>query len=784
MPILSELIQTLDAQFQAKQPIYRILRNFSRGIDDIIMGNLPDNFKARIVAIGGYGRCEMYPYSDVDLLIIPTESTSEQTQRNIQRLIQFLWDKGLKVSHSIRTMRQIEQDAPKDPHLFTALLESRVLYGDERELKKVISSLSNIKPYHQDGFLSVKLHEQDQRHEKFDDNLEPDLKQTRGGLRDIHHLNWLATFYREDLSRPYEHRQIRRAFNFLAKLRICLHLKYRKNQNVLTFEDQKALAEEYGFENKPGKLAVESFMQVLYRHLECISFYNELLNQAYKELFLDKGAVTKINNDFENHDHLLGLTEPDRLRKNPRAIFDAFNLMCEQPDFSGFTSDLIRALHQSRRYINTRFREDPSNIAAFLKLLEQPIGVARQFERLNRYDLLSAFIPMIDDVKGQMQFDLFHRKTVDQHTIATIKECRKIFHGLYEEELPLATQVIKELPSMRLLILAALFHDIGKGRGVDHSEWGADAAYDFCQQANLNQAEAALVSFLVKQHLTLSLTAQKMDIMDVKVIKQFTDIVDSKLKLKYLYILTVADIRATNMTLWSGWKSSLLDNLYRTASHYIDHDVIESTSMPEDCLAHLREMDKEKPPVVKTSHHPKHRQLECLLYARREDFIFAKITAIIDSLNLYIAQAYVYNTEDNHVLYNLVILNAENNSPTRTQAKELSKELLSALKSGRKVTISKRRHTRKRGVFDVKTHIVFDRITSTQHTMLELSTLDKAGLIADIAKIFAEHNTLLKQAKIATLGEQAEDTFFITTTDFKPIDQTSKNALTKALSSL
>lgn len=783
--------------------------------DALVINKIPKNFAADIFATGGFGRSEMYPYSDLDLLIVLPNQHNDTDIKHAQQFVQKLWDTGAEISHSIRTYDQCIDDAKTDIHFFTALLESRVLYGEDKKINAIIKKLKTEAPYKGDGFLNLKVNEQQTRHEQFEDNLEPNIKNCPGGMRDIQTLNWLARFYDVDLKNQEEQTHIEKAYDFLMEIRLQLHLFHQKSHNNLSFEDQKRLADYFSYENDKNQLAVEKFMQTYYRHCATIEFYNELVIQSMNERLSNDDSTTPINDDFLIHNGFIDTYDPELFIKRPECILAAFNLIAENEGLKGFKANVIRSLRDSRKSIGHDYFNSDENINAFKQLIGQPRGVTRQFLRLNRYDLLGAMIPLFDDIKGQMQFDLFHRKTVDQHSIATIKECSKLRYGLYKDTLPFATDITKALPNVRVLFIAALFHDIGKGRGVDHSEYGCDAVTDFCKQLKFPENETSLCAFLIKQHLTMSQTSQKMDISDTVVIKRFASIVDSPEKLNYLYVLTVSDIRATNLDLFNSWKDSLLQNLYHATNKYLTStDVISQDelktrkiklisdqpdaehviqSLPNAYFAHfknedidwqLRRIINQATPVIALRHHPKHQQLECLIYLKRQHYLFAKITATIDRLNLNVAQANFYVSGEDQALYHLVILNAKNKKASQHQSSELAHNLIKTLNSSNPPEPHRRRVKRKKNTFDIKTSIQITQHDEQPVTIIDINCQDRHGLLASITRHFAEHEIILHQAKIVTLGEQVEDRFFVSTLAYRPINDETTDKLKVALSSL
>lgn len=795
MKSLQQQLEHLQSKFTGGAQVLSLLEQHSQYIDLVVQkyAKLPDSIE--LYATGGYGRRECYPYSDIDLLIIQTDKPE---QESIEKFIQALWDLGFKVGHSVRTFKQCQIDALDDLHFLTALLEARPLLANCKSLPGLLEKIHQDYDLNQLDFLQLKLEEQFQRHEKHGDNLEPNIKSCPGGLRDIQLLAWIAKFYlgsnslrqtiKAGLYTMAEFRSVYESYCFIASLRFNLHIQHHRANDVLTFDEQKRLSELRGYQNIPGKLAVEQLMQNFYRHTANISINNELLLQKWHEIIHGESKAEIINDDFQWRDDVLDIRDTALYQKRPHAIFETFLLSGSEANRVSLSSRTLRSLHKAGNVMGDEFRKDPINRSNFLAIFNLKFGVTRQLSRLNRLGLLSGYLPLFDDIKGRMQFDLFHRYTVDEHTINVIKECRKIALGLLQEELPFGSNLFNHLDSPQLLYLAAFFHDLGKGRGVDHSLWGAQAIERFCQESDINQIDTDLLMFLVQEHLLLSLTAQKMDLSDANVIQEFAERVGNQRALTYLYLLTVADIRATDPKLWNGWKETLLRSLYLAARDYLYDQSIQSAeevrvtfTQEHPSLTHLAndldsnywlsferdeaqwqlsEISQNAWPLVRIRQNPLHQEFEVLIFSPRQRFLFAHTTRLIDKHNLSIAQAQFYSTPDDHVLCYFVILNADGSTANKEVLSNLESELEELLKQQKSPRLSKRRKQRSHQHFHKPTEVTISTVDSRNR--IEFFATDRPGLLAQVAYVLAQHQLRLHQARIATLGDRVEDVFYVT----------------------
>ncbi|HEY7886425.1 MAG TPA: [protein-PII] uridylyltransferase, partial [Cellvibrionaceae bacterium] len=528
-------------------------------------------------AVGGYGRCELHPQSDIDLLILLDEGLLQSCQSHLEQFLTLLWDIGLEIGHSVRTVKQCIDIARTDITVATNIMESRTLVGDEnlRVQLQALSSPDQLWPA--DEFFRAKWDEQLQRHQKYQNheyNLEPNIKNAPGGLRDIQMISWVAKrffqvktlkqlqgkgFFTEE-----EFSLLENGEEFLWRVRYGLHMVAGRPEERLLFDHQRELATLFGYKDNEENLAVEQFMYKYYRLVISLRELNDVLLQFLFEAILQRGvkkAVSPINERFQNRDDYIEATHIYVFDETPSALLEIFVLMAQNPDIKGVRASTIRLMRESRHLIDDTFRADPVNNQLFLQLFTYPAQLVGQLRRMSRYGILGLYLPEFGRVTGQMQHDLFHIYTVDAHTLFVVQNMCNFLRPEAREDYPVAYHVMKRLPKIELLLLAGLYHDIAKGRGGDHSTLGAVDAEAFGIRHSLSPREIRLISWLVEKHLLMSAVSQKQDISDPEVIYNFALTVGDQMHLDYLYALTVADINATNPDLWNTWRASLMRQL-------------------------------------------------------------------------------------------------------------------------------------------------------------------------------------------------------------------------------
>lgn len=823
----------LKADFTQQPNTTRLFKRHSQLIDHLLSdiwqeAHMPNT--CCLIAVGGYGRGELYPYSDIDLLILLPDSIHDDAQLNskIEALIGQLWDIGLNVGHSVRSLAECMLEASKDITVQTNLSESRKISGSSTLYQEFLRQSHNALDW--EDFFTKKLKEQDSRHAKFNNtayNLEPNLKEGPGGLRDLHMIQWLVrclamqpygknsrantwtVLKQQNILSPLEARQIRYHERNLQQLRIHLHFLSNRREDRLLFDYQNDLAKTLGYTRSTTKRASEQLMQDYYRSVKFIRLMNEILLKTLRRITTKNPIhITTINAHFESHNGLLEAKSPQLLQQQPSTILEAFLLLQQHPDLTGMGATLLRNLHRVRKIINRDFRQDPQNKARFLEIIKQENGVNHALRAMNRYDILGSYIPAFGKIIGQMQHDLFHVFTVDEHILNVLENLRRFSKPALKHEFPLCSQVFATFDAPYALYLAALFHDIAKGRGGDHSTLGSVDAKNFCRQHSLPKADAELVEWLVESHLVLSSTAQKEDLSDPNVIQKFSHFVQNERKLNALYLLTVADIRGTSPAIWNTWKAKLLENLHtatlkllqsKTTNQLIDiqqeinarkaqaSDKLNLYNLKKSSYASIwktfgeqyflrHESDEiawhsrlltphlnTKTPIVRARLSANGDGIQVMIYMQDQMDLFARICHFFDRIAYNILQAKIYTTQHTYALDTFIISEQDNNSVSYNGLlKHIETELTQALTSTAPITASTQgRINRQVKYMPIDTHIkITEALTGSQH-LLEIVTNDRPGLLALIARKFLQQNISLHNAKINTLGHRAEDSFLI-----------------------
>ena len=837
---LQHASDVLQARFEGGRDIHKLIHDRAWFTDQILRQawsalSCPNDPDIALLAGGGYGRGELHPHSDIDLLILLRDGSGDRYNEAISQFLTLLWDIGLEVGQSVRTISECQQEARADVTVITNLLESRLLVGDESLRQAMLEAIGPQHMWTSAEFFRAKRAEQHARHAKFNDteyNLEPNVKSSPGGLRDIQTIGWVALRHfgtsnlrqlvdQGFLNEP-EYNILAGGRAFLWQVRFALHTLAGRAEDRLLFDHQRALARLFGFEDNDAKLAVERFMQKYYRIVMSLSELNDLLMQHFEEILLrdaESADIQPLNNRFQVRNHYIEVTHPQVFKRTPFALLEIFVLMAQHPEIRGVRADSIRLLRDHRHLIDDDFRSDIRNTSLFVELLRCREGVHRNLRRMNRYGILGRYLPEFGRIVGQMQHDLFHIYTVDAHTLNLIKHLRKLGRPDYQEKYPLAWKIFCRLPKPDLLYMAGLYHDIAKGRGGDHSELGAMDATLFCQRHKLPAWDTHLVSWLVEHHLIMSTTAQRKDISDPEVIHDFAVQLGNQVRLDYLYVLTIADINATNPTLWNSWRASLLRQLYTETKRAlrrgldsppnraqqiadtqhaamdilvrsgIDEEDVEAlwTQLGEDYfLRHTASDIAWHTEAI--AQHPEHRgplvliketaqrefegATQIFLYTPEQHDQFAVTAAAMDQLNLSIQDARIITTNNRFSLDTYVVLDADGgpigDNPERTR--EIKRGLLEALSDPDAYpAIIQRRVPRqlKHFAFDPEVTIFTDH--GGQHTILELSAPDRPGLLAKMGKIFLDYDISVQNARIVTLGERVDDVFVITDADNQPL---------------
>ena len=793
--------------------------------------HIADNLQASLIAVGGYGRGELHPASDIDLMILLASEEDETTQQALEQLLMFLWDIGLEVGHSVRTLSECVTEADKDITVATNLLESRLLVGDQALFNAMQTATGPDKIWPSDAFFAAKWQEQKQRHQKYHDsayNLEPNIKANPGGLRDIQMIGWVAKRHfgcdsmhellvNHQFLTEEEFELLRDGEELLWKIRFALHITVGRREDRLLFDYQRKLAKLFGYSNTENNEAIESFMQKYYRMVIELNRLNEMLLQLFQEAILLKEKVepVAINERFQSINGYLEVTHDEVFRNTPSALIELFVILAKNEDLMGVRASTIRLIRQSCDLINDDFRRNKQVQQLFLSLFMRDTGLTHELRRMNRYGILAAYLPAFENIVGRMQYDLFHVYTVDEHTMFAVRNLRRFTVAEHRDEFPLCSDIISNLSMPHVVYLAALFHDIAKGRGGDHAKLGAVDAMEFCKLHNLSSYESNLVSWLVKKHLLMSMTAQRKDIDDHQVVIEFANIVADPIRLDCLYLLTHADSRATNPGRWNDYKGSLLRQLYLSARKalsrgldnpqdqaeivslrkdyslaellregYSRDEVIDlwetldddyfMHSSPEEVIWQSKTVLKaspEKKPVVEIKRESNRGGTEIFVCTEDADNVFSIMTILLAQQGLKILNARIHSA-GNMCTMNNYIVHEQDDSYIATPAREA--EIVEYLREGllhpENVTTQINSHVKRQiKIMGGEPQIVFSQDRKNNLTELRLKATDRPELLATISRIFIKENIRVHSAKISTVGAEVEDIFLITDKDNKPI---------------
>ncbi|WP_313516062.1 [protein-PII] uridylyltransferase [Pseudomonas sp.] len=832
--------EVLDERFASGRDIRRLVEDRAWFVDQIlheawVRFDWSEDADIALVAVGGYGRGELHPYSDIDLLILLDNADHEIFRAPIEAFLTLLWDIGLEVGQSVRSVEECAEEARADLTVITNLMESRTIAGPERLRQRMIEVTSPQRMWPSLQFFLAKREEQAKRHAKYNDteyNLEPNVKGSPGGLRDIQTILWIA---RRQFGTLNLHAMVGQGFlieseyallassqEFLWKVRYALHMLAGRAEDRLLFDHQRRIAGLLGFEENDAKLAVERFMQKYYRVVMGIAELNDLINQHFEEVILSTGKICQLkplNSRFQLRDGYIEASNPNVFKRTPFAILEIFVLMAQHPEIKGVRADTIRLLRDHRHLIDDEFRSDIRNTSLFIELFKCRQGIHRNLRRMNRYGILGRYLPEFGHIVGQMQHDLFHIYTVDAHTLNLIKHLRKLRRPELAEKFPLASKVIDKLPKPELIYLAGLYHDIGKGRGGDHSALGAVDAEAFASRHHLPAWDTRLIVWLVQNHLTMSTTAQRKDLSDPQVIFDFAQLVGDQTHLDYLYVLTVADINATNPSLWNSWRASLLRQLYTETKRALlrglenpldrEEQIRQTQSAALDILARagIDPDDAEQlwsqlgddyflrhtagdvawhteaiiqhpasgDPLVlirETSQRDVEGATQIFIYAPDQHDFFAVTVAAMDQLNLNIHDARIITSTSQFTLDTYIVLDADGGSigDNPERIREIRAGLIDTLKNPDDYpSIIQRRVPRQLKHFAFAPRLTIHNDAQRPVTVLDLTAPDRPGLLARVGKIFLDFDLSLQNAKITTLGERVEDVFFVTDAANQPL---------------
>ena len=839
----THLLDILHQAFSDNAPIENLLHKLTHGTDLLLVKAWQlfqlDQEDLALFATGGYGRAELHPASDIDLLILSNKTPNKTQAEKLSTFITFLWDCGLDIGHSVRSYKDCKNEAKNDLTIITNLMENRLLTGDHKHSVKLNALVHPKKMWSAKAFFDEKLKEQQQRYQHFGASaykLEPNLKESPGGLRDIHMVGWISkrffgdqledfikdnrSFARE-LDESYKHR------NFLWKIRWVLHKKMRRKEDRVLFDFQHEIATALGYEESTRNASIEALMQDYYLAVTQLERLSDMHLQLLKLRIhpVKKSKITALNRRFQTNNGYIEVTNQNTFERYPFALLEIFLLLMQDRSIQGVRAETIRLIRENIHRIDDDFRADIANRSLFMEMLRQPHGITHEFRRMNAYGVLGAYIPAFQAVTGRMQFDLFHIYTVDEHIMMVLRNVRRLSVPEHAHTLPECTALFSELPKAELLYIAALYHDIAKGRDGDHSTLGAEMATEFCTQHELSEYDTEFVAWLVEQHLTMSVTAQRKDIDSPEVIKEFADLVGSPVRLKYLYLLTVCDIRGTDPDLWNGWKASLLATLYHNTYNWLtseknalptqqqwisdikkaaekimrdkgsapadfarywldfDEEYFERFS-PEEISWHAKILAQQRSEGLKAHIRPLtvRGATDVLVCGEVHPRFFTLITHTLEQLQLNIFDARIYTTNSGIALDSFQVLESDGTPCTEEfRQKEICDRLEAALSDPDAEFDDSNMLPRRLKSFERATTIKFQPIDEKSQTQVEIYSIDRPGLLADIARTFYDHGIRIKMARISTVGEQAQDTIHVTNADNEPLSEAEQNTLENSL---
>jgi [protein-PII] uridylyltransferase len=775
---------------------------------------------ATLVAVGGYGRAELFPYSDVDVLVLLPAGQALDAARDaaagsasadalrcaVERFMHACWDIGLEIGSSVRTVEECVDQARRDVTVQTAMLESRFLCGSRRiytAFRQATDAVMDPK-----AFLRAKVLEMHQRHVKYEDtpySLEPNCKESPGGLRDLQLVIWVARA--AGLGRNWT--QLHKHEGALKLIRARLHLIAGRREDRLVFDLQTAVAESFGYKATQAQRSSEVLMHRYYWAAKAVTQLNQILMLNIEERIngSEEAPMRPIDEHFLDRGGMLEVAHDRLYAEQPHAIMRTFLVFQRTPGIKGLSARTLRALYNSRNLMDAGFRSDPANREVFMQILREPTGITHALRLLNQTSVLGRYLWVFRRIVGRMQHDLFHVYTVDQHILMVVRNVRRFFIPEHAHEYPFCSHLASQWDEPWLLYVAALFHDVAKGRGGDHSQLGAAEARRFCRDHGVAREDTALIEFLVREHLTMSRIAQKEDLSDAEVIQAFARRVGTPRRLAALYLLTVADIRGTSPKVWNAWKGKLLEDLYRLTLRALGGDKpnldaeIESrkqearqllawhSALPgteealwktldlsyfarhdaADIAWHTRALWRHldtREPVVRARPSSVGEGLQVLVYSPDCPDLFARICGYFDSAGFSIQDAKIHTTRAGFALDTFQVVS------TRFESGDASayRDLISLVETQAALALSSRgplpepgrgRVSRRVRSFPVTPRVTLNPDERAQRWLLTVSASDRSGLLYGIARVLARHKINLQLAKVSTLGERVEDTFLV-----------------------
>jgi [protein-PII] uridylyltransferase len=822
--------QRLQAPGFSARGIHKILRQLSDLADGLLIQLWEQaglGAPLALLAVGGYGRAELFPYSDADVLVLLPDGESPESnselQKKIEAFIGSCWDAGLEIGSSVRTVKDCLAEAAKDVTVQTALLECRRVAGDAQLVAALTTAFfADLDPK---AFFVAKTLEMRQRHTKFEDTpyaLEPNCKESPGGMRDLQVVLWVAkaaqlgrdwkSLSQSGLATAFEIKQIQHNESLLYLIRARLHITAQRREDRLVFDLQTPVAEAFGQQASaptPGKRgmvrASEALMKQYYWAAKAVTQLNQILLMNIEErLSPSTYTLRRINDHFNEKAGMIDVSSDDVYQRNPHAILETFLVYQTTIGVKGLSARTLRALYNARKLMDSAYRKDPVNQETFRNILMQPEGITHAMRLMNQTSVLGRYLWVFRRIVGQMQHDLFHVYTVDQHILMVLRNVRRFFIVEHAHEYPFCSQLASGWDKPWLLYVAALFHDIAKGRGGDHSDLGKVEVRRFCKQHSIASEDAQLVEFLVGEHLTMSHIAQKADLSDPDVISKFAQRVGNERNLTALYLLTVADIRGTSPKVWNAWKSKLLEDLYRYTMRVLGGRAPDAAAEVEsrkrealilvalyampfeahkalwdtldvsyfmrhdapDIAWHTKQLSRHvitPVPVVRARHSPVGEGLQVVVYTQDQPDLFARICGYFDQAAFSILDARVHTTQHGYALDTFqIVTSAGMQEHYQALTSMLENDLALAIaNAGPLPAPSKGRVSRRVKSFPIAPRVTLRPDEKAQNWLLNISASDRLGLLYSIARVLARHKIEVQLAKVATLGERVDDTFLI-----------------------
>jgi len=845
---VKDLTQILSDHFNQQHDIDELLKKMTVGIDHLLVqtwknSGLSDIPDIALIAVGGYGRRELHPGSDIDILVLLKKQENKSLGEKLSQYFTFLWDLGLDLGHSVRTIDECWQAGRRDITIATNFLESRLLTGYDKLYEQFQQGQQQPDFWPSKEFFTAKIEERQKRYRRFGDTayrLEPNIKESPGGLRDIQLIGWitkqhfkinsLEELIHHGFMTQDEYKTLNQGRQFLWRIRFALHRLTGRKEDRLLFDFQKTLAEEMGYHDKDHNLAVEQFMQNYYRIVTHLQRLSEMLIQHFEEEIVLENKFTppiSLNSRFQLRNGFIEPLDENIFSEHSFALLEVFLLLQQRPESRGLRATTIRLIRAHLHLIDDNFRNDIVCQSLFMEILRRPEGVYHELRLMNTYGVLAAYLPVFEQVVGRMQFDLFHIYTVDEHILMVLRNVRRLGIPKYADEIPKCSALFPELRKPELIYLAALFHDIGKGREGEHAETGAVDAREFCLRHSLGEEDTELVVWLVRQHLVMSLTAQRKDISDPDIVRLFAQNVATIERLNYLYLLTVSDIRGTDPGLWNNWKASLLAELYDRTKQWLEqsqdsdssyagiildnrvkalhllndqsidesrilqlwenlHDEYFRRHAPETIAWHTKLMldsPGDNPIGVDIMPNSGRGTTKIAIYTHVQPALFNLATTSIAQLGLSIVDARVYTSKNLMVLDTFHVQERDNSRCTDpARLEEIRDHIHKAIIAPpNDLTEMDRPIPSKAKSFEIPIEIKFSNLPNKPFTEMEIYAPDRPGLLADISQILFKSNIRIRFARIATVSEQAQDILQITTTEQTPLNHEQQEVVRQAL---